>query len=163
MGKRGPAPTPAAVLKLRGTYRPDRDAPNAPNPEAEAPSCPSWLGKAVPWGREATREWKRITPLLERNRIVSELDRANLAAYCDAYARWWYFRRQIARYGTTQVTESGYVAQRPEVSMMNRALEDMKKFGALFGLSPSDRRNVSAQPPEERDDTVDFLFGKKRA
>lgn len=162
MGKRGPAPTPAKVLQLRGTYRPDRDAPNAPSPETAAPSCPTWLGKSVPWGREAVREWSRIAPLLEGNQLLTELDRANLAAYCDAYARWWHFRREVARHGAVQVTESGYAAQRPEVTMMNRALEDMKKFGALFGLSPSDRRNVSATPKEEADTAADFLFGGRK-
>lgn len=147
MGRRGPAKTPTALKALRGTRRPDREPANEPQPAPIAPRRPSWLGKAVPWGREAVREWQRLAPTLNELGLLTEPDRAEFAAYCDAYARWWYFRRRIARVYTTQVTESGYVAPRPEVSMMHRALDDLKKFGALFGLSPSDRAGLDVTPP----------------
>lgn len=151
MGKRGPAPKPKHLKLIEGTYRRDREAPNAPDPVPVIPSRPSWLGEGVPWGREAVREWSRIVPHLESCRLLTQLDRANLAAYCDAVGRWWHYRREVERVGPVQVTDSGYRAQNPEVGMMNRALEDMAKFGAKFGLSPSDRTRVSAEAPNSSD------------
>jgi len=150
MGRRGPAPLPSNVKKLKGTYRPSEAPKNEPTPEIKIPSRPSWLGKRVPWGREAIREWDRIAPEMERLGLLSELDRDTLAGYCDAHGRWWHFRREVAEHGSVQITSSGYAAQRPEVALMNRALDDIRKFSALFGFSPSDRARISV--PEREDD-----------
>lgn len=166
MGKRGPAPTPAEILKFRGTYRKDRSAPNAPEPKApaKAPSCPSWLGQDVPWGKLARSEYRRLARELLDLGLLADVDRDALIFYCDAFARWRYWRAELGRLGTmNQETESGYIMPRPEVSYMNRAADDMRKWGALFGLSPSDRRNVSAAPKEQGDAAKDFLFGARGA
>jgi len=173
VGKRGPAPTPVKVLQLRGTYRKDRDAPNPVDPPrpAKPPSCPSWFGmdvegeRDVEWARYARSEYRRLSRKLLDLGLLTEVDRDALLAYCDAVGRWRYWRAELGRLGSwNQITESGYVAPRPEVSYMNKALEDMRRWGALFGLSPSDRRNVSATPKQEADTAADFLFGgRKRA
>ena len=165
MGKRGPAPTPAKILQLRGTYRKDRDAPNPVDPPrpAKPPACPTWFARDVPWGKLARAEYRRLSRELLELGLLTEIDRDALLAYCDAVARWRYWRAELGRLGSwNQVTESGYVAPRPEVSYMNKALEDARRWGALFGLSPSDRRNVSATPKEERDAAADFLFGGRK-
>lgn len=162
MGKRGPAPTPAKILQLRGTQRADRSAPNAPEPKApaKAPSCPSWFGADVLWGRLARSEYRRLARELLELGLLADVDRDALLSYCDAFGRWRYWRKELGDLGTwNQVTESGYIAQRPEVGYMNRAADDMRRWGALFGLSPSDRRNVSAVPKEQTDTAADFLFG----
>lgn len=166
MGKRGPAPMPAKVLKLRGTYRPDRDAPNPVDPPRppKPPACPSWFARDVPWGALARKEYRRLSRELLELGLLAEVDRDALLAYCDAVARWQYWRAELAGRSWIQITESGYASPVPEVSFMNRALDDMRKWGALFGLSPSDRRNVSAAPKQETDAAADFLFGgRKRA
>jgi len=165
VGKRGPAPTPAKILQLRGTYRKDRDAPNPVDPPkpARPPACPTWFARDVPWGKLARAEYRRLSRELLELGLLTEIDRDALLAYCDAVARWRYWRARLGELGSwNQVTESGYVAPRPEVSYMNRAADDMRKWGALFGLSPSDRRNVSATPKEERDAAADFLFGGRK-
>lgn len=59
----------------------------------ETPDCPKHL-----WP-EARREWKRISVELEDAGLIAKVDRAQLALYCQAYARWvWHeemFKRAI--------------------------------------------------------------------
>lgn len=154
MGKRGPAPKPTHLKVVEGTYRKDRAAKNEPRPEPGAPNCPTWLH------REAKREWRRIVPELERLGLLTELDRAALAAYCQSYADWYEAERRIRRSGTIQVTDTGYIAPHPAVGQKNQAMQRMKQYLALFGLSPSDRTRVSAPEREETSDPLrDFLTG----
>lgn len=143
MGKRGPAPKPTHLKLMEGTYRPDRAAKNEPKPEAARPSCPSWLGT------EAKREWKRVVDELAVLGLLTSIDRAALAAYCESYQIWHDARKSLDGAGTlTQQTESGYLAPRPEVGIINTALKNMHKFMAEFGMTPAARTRVSAETPE---------------
>ena len=156
---RGRPPTPVKILKLRGTYRRDRHE-GVPDPPAKAPPCPTWFGKSAPWGKMARQEYRRLSRALAAIGVLTEIDRDTLLAYCDAVARWRHWRAELDRRGWTQMTSTGYEAPRPEVAFLNRAMEDMRRFGASLGLSPSDRRRVAANPPSGRkDDAADFLFG----
>lgn len=143
MGKRGPAPKPTALKLMSGTYRPDRAPRNEAKPEAAAPSCPSWLSQ------EAKREWRRVVKDLATLGLLTTIDRAALAAYCDAYQMWYDARHSLDEAGTLlQVTESGYMAPRPEIGIINSAMKNMHKFMAEFGMTPSARTRVNAEAPE---------------
>lgn len=144
MGKRGPAPKPSKLKLIQGTYRKDRAAANEPQPEASTPTCPTWLH------REAKKEWKRIVPELEALGLLTQIDRAALAAYCSAYAEWWEMEKDIQSKGRVQVTDTGYEAVRPSVGIRNRALDTMHKFLTQFGLTPSSRTRINV--PEKRED-----------
>jgi hypothetical protein len=76
MAGRKPKPT---VLKLI-TGNPGRRPLNRREPKLRPgiPSCPPHLSP------EAKREWSRVIPLLAECRLVTEVDRAALAAYCQA-------------------------------------------------------------------------------
>lgn len=73
---------PANVHRLRGNpgHKSNFDLTDSVNPEIETPGCPKHL---LP---EARKEWKRIAPELEKLRLISKLDRASLAIYCQEYA-----------------------------------------------------------------------------
>lgn len=156
MGKRGPAPKPSKLKLLQGTHRPDRAPANEPDPEVEAPSCPTWLH------REAKREWRRIVPELVRLGLVAEVDRAALAAYCQAYATWWRMERDIDEHGDVQISaRSGLESARPQVAMRDKALETMRKFLVEFGLTPSSRTRVSAaEKPKPTENAFAKLGGR---
>lgn len=136
MSRPGPAPKPSHLKVMQGTYRPDRAPKNEPKPEPSTPSCPTWLHA------EAKREWRRIVPHLEQLGLLAQIDRAALAAYCQLYARWWEAEREIKVHGLTQITETGYVAQRPEVGISANALKQMRAYLAEFGLTPSSRSRI---------------------
>lgn len=150
MGQRGPAPKPSALKQLHASGLPINE--NEPKPDVEAPECPKWLDAM------ARAEWVAIVPLLLANRILSRLDRAALSAYCQCYSRWQQAELDIQKYGTTFTTAKGYVCQRPEVGISNKALELMSKFLAKFGLSPSDRTKVSSAPESLPDDPAEKYF-----
>ena len=82
MGRRGPAPKPRVFRPMNG----DRDLrghrqlePEGDQPERGAPGMPEWLSA------EAKREWRRIVPDLDAVGALCRVDRAALAAYCQAF------------------------------------------------------------------------------
>jgi P27 family predicted phage terminase small subunit len=66
---------------------------NEPKPNAVTPECPPELGPV------ARREWDRLVVELIALRLLTNLDRAALAAYCGAYALWAEATEAIQKYG----------------------------------------------------------------
>lgn len=146
----GPAPTPTALKILAGNpgKRPLNE--NEPQPEPAIPSAPDHLSD------EARQEWERVVPELFALGLLSHVDRAALAAYCAAYGRWVEAERMIREHGMTQLSPNGYVQQSPHLSIANKALAQMKAFLTEFGMTPSSRSKVAAQPKEDTDDARFF-------
>lgn len=150
---------PTAQKKIEGTHRPDRAPRNEPKPEVKAPSCPTWLDV------EAKREWRRVVPYLVRLGLVSIVDRAALAAYCQNFARWYRAEKLIKELGLTMSTDKGYVMQRPEVGIANSAMKQMLKFMTEFGMTPSARSSIEIDMPAEsatKKDPWDELARRRR-
>lgn len=160
-GARGPKSLPANVHMLRGNPSKLSSAQlmDTLQPEIEIPGVPPHL---LP---EARKEWKRITPELERYGLISKIDRAALALYCQAWARWVWAERELQRAagiaaerkaaaelkgeawdggdGYTFVTKSGALQYSPHWVIANKAMEQVNKFLADFGMSPSARGRVN--------------------
>lgn len=136
MGARGPAPKPTSLKVLEGNPGHEKLNRSEPKPRPVAPDCPGWLTA------EAKREWQRIAPALERLGLLTEIDGAALAGYCQSYARWRQCQEVLKRKGLTFQTKSGYVAARPEVAIGNRALIELRAFCVQFGLTPSARARM---------------------
>lgn len=143
MGARGPAPVPSALKLLRGNPGRRPIHLNEPKPAPVAPPCPSWLDN------EAKREWKRVEPELDRLGLLTRVDMAALAGYCQAYSRWMQAETVLTMEGFSVVAPSGYVQQRPEVAIAQKYLGIVKGFCAEFGLSPSSRARMTV--PGSRD------------
>ena len=146
-GKTGPAPKPPELGVIEGKTTPFRYA----QPRIEIPSCPNWLG------REAKREWKRIMPHLYQLGLITQLDRSAIAAYCQAYDRWYKAERTLtAARSYTFKMKSGYVGVRPEVSIAQKAIAQMISLCREFGLTPSARGRI--QVPEGSGESIDDLL-----
>lgn len=104
---------------------------------AALPRCPGHLSGA------ARREWRRLAKPLHEAGVLTAADRAALAAYCQAWARWVEAEEQLARTPTLLKTPSGYVQQSPWLSIANRQLEIMGRYMAELGLTPSARSRVA--------------------
>ena len=78
MRGRRPKPTRLKVLTGNPGKRPLN--PDEPKPERAIPECPAELGPV------ARREWDRLGKELASLGLLTNLDRAALAAYCGAYA-----------------------------------------------------------------------------
>lgn len=136
---------PTALKKLAGNpgKRPLNDA--EPQFSRVLPNCPTHLKG------EARREWKRVVGELFDAGLLTSVDRAALAAYCQAWARWVEAEKQIRENGYVFTTESGYQQQVPWVGIANAALDNMRKFAVEFGMTPSSRTRVRVSKQEELD------------
>lgn len=150
MGARGPAPKPTALRVLEGNPGKRPLSKDEPKPKLGIPKCPGWLEL------EAKREWKRIAVELERVGLLTVVDGAALAGYCQAYARWRQAEEIITRDGLTFETPNGYVQQRPEVSIAQKSLSLVKGFCSEFGLTPSARARMTVSEKGDGEEESPF-------
>lgn len=154
MGQRGPAPKPTALKLLAGNPGKRRLNTSEPQPPRGAPGCPTWLDT------EAKAEWRRIVPELERLGLLTKVDRAALAAFCQAWSDYKAAVQAVRQDGKTFLTESGYIAKNPMVTIMNEAADRLHKFGQQFGLSPASRTRLHAPKDEgDKPDDAARFFG----
>lgn len=147
---RGRKPTPTRMRILRGN--PGRRPLNArePSPVVVVPEPPTHLAA------EALEEWQRIAPLLVEEGLLTNLDRAGLAAYCVAYGRWVEAEEHVRKLGVLVKSPGGFPIHSPYLSIANRAMEQMHRLLAEFGMSPSSRSRVTGKRQEEKDPFEDF-------
>jgi P27 family predicted phage terminase small subunit len=101
---------------------------------------------------EARKEWKRISVELEKLGLVAKIDRAALGVYCVAYSRWAKAEKNLKNMGDDgliDTTPSQYKQISVWLQISNRAVEQMHKFLAEFGMTPSARNRVSVTPQQE--------------
>lgn len=155
MATRGRKPTPTALKVLEGNpgKRPLNTA--EPKPLQKAPSCPKWLEP------EAKKEWRRLAKQMEQLGILTEVDMAAFAGYCQAYARWKEAEEFITQHGTIVRTPSGYWQQVPQVSIAQTYLKVMNRFAEQFGLTPASRSRIIADAAAAgpSDDMEELLGG----
>lgn len=155
MATRGRKPKPTALKVLEGNpgKRPLNEL--EPKPKKQAPSCPSWLEP------EAKKEWRRMAKILESIGILTEIDKAAFAGYCQAYARWKEAEEFLTKHGTIFKTPSGYIQQVPQVSIAQTYLKIMKDFSSEFGLTPASRTRIQINTKEvESDDPMEKMLRK---
>ena len=150
----------ARVHKMQGTYRKDRHGPGTSHaPGGKMPSCPTWLHA------EAKREWRRLAPKLHELGLLTELDRALFAAYCEAYAEVWRLTRAIDEHGFTQTTKRGTPRPQPEVAMRDKAMRRMVDFGKNFGMTPQTRErllgHLETEPADAAPNPFMAAFGNR--
>lgn len=162
MGQRGPKPLPANVHRLHGnpSRLPASRLVDEVQPEVEIPGCPRHL---LP---EARKEWRRLTPELQKLGLIAKIDRAALSLYCQAWARLVWAEEQMARAmrlaeekraeaeargevyeggdGMTVPTPNGHVTYSPHWVIANKAAQQVDQFLRSFGMSPSSRGRVTA-------------------
>src|SRR6476659_9842960 len=93
MAFRGARPLPTKLKAVRGTLRKGRTNMHEPDLDVEIPRCPAHLSG------EAKREWKRISLDLVGYGLLTRIDRAALALYCEAWGRWVEAEDSLKRYG----------------------------------------------------------------
>jgi P27 family predicted phage terminase small subunit len=145
MSKTGRPRIPTKIHILRGTDRADRINDAAPQPEIKIPEPPA-LVKGV-----ALEEWGRVTKELLDLGLVSSLNRALLAGYCQAYARWIEAEEHSEVEPKIYKTESGYPIVTPWRGVADKALEQMHKFARGFGMDPESMSRIKGSANPEKD------------
>ncbi len=106
----------------------------------EIPSIPKHLDAS------ARREWKIITPELAKLGLIARIDRAAIAIYCMAFSRWEFaelMMKGLDENGLVETTPNGHKQMSVWLQISNRAVEQMNKSLAEFGMSPSARAKVN--------------------
>ncbi len=149
MRGRRPKPTRLKVLAGNPGRRPLN--PDEPQPELLVPDCPAELGPV------ARREWDRLVGELAKLNLLTNLDRAALAAYCGAYALWAEATEAIQKFGTMVKSPSGYPIQSPYVSIANRQAEIMMRISSEFGFTPASRSRIAVPTNHPQATLFDIL------
>jgi P27 family predicted phage terminase small subunit len=147
MGRRGPKPTPTAVLRLRGSWRGKANKAE-PQPEATAPDCPMWLSTA------AKDVWGEVVAILAPTRVLTRADGKTLARYCEYFVRWKAACAFLEKNGEvyTLKDDAGNVKcvmPWPQVSQYHKCATMLLKIEEQFGMTPSSRSRI--QVPSEDD------------
>ncbi len=151
MGRRGPAPTPTEILKLRGstlvTKRRDQSEAKAPKGK---PRCPDWLDK------DAKTMWRHLVPLLDAMGVLTRLDGNALARYCRLWSRWRKAESFIDQHGEMYPLkdESGrvkYMQQWPQVAIAHKLAQQLTRLEQEFGMTPSARSRIQIERRREAD------------
>lgn len=154
---RGRKPT-ASVVKLI-TGNPGKRAFN----KQEAKPPPAVPEPPIILKGDALREWRRVTVLLADVGLITKLDRAVIAAYCQAWARWLECERMLASTGMIMRTPNGYPAYSPYLSAANKAMDQLRHLSEQIGLSGSARSRIKAAEPSAGMDPAEaFLSGRKK-
>ena len=103
---------------------------------AALPRCPAHLGDV------ARKEWRRLATPLHEAGILTLADRAALAAYCQAYARWVEAEEKLSETPMLLKTPNGHVQQSPWLTVANKQLELMSRYMSELGLTPVARTRL---------------------
>jgi P27 family predicted phage terminase small subunit len=125
------APTPLALRILRGnpSKRPLRNEPR-PDRGASCPEPPEWLGGY------AKQEWARIGPELHRIGLLTVVDVAVFAAYCQA-VHHWRVAEELAR-------KRDAAEKRVLLQIARQAAAAMLRFASQLGCTPVARARIGA-------------------
>jgi P27 family predicted phage terminase small subunit len=137
---RGRKPKPARLKLIDGNPG-KRPIGREPQPPASQPTCPAHLSPT------AKAEWKRLAQMLNGIGVVTQADRAVLAAYCQAYGRWVEAERKLKETPPLLKTPAGYVQQSPWLSIANKQVELMMRCMAELGLTPTSRSRLAVEMP----------------
>jgi P27 family predicted phage terminase small subunit len=134
----GPPKKPTAWRRAEGNRGKRAWNHAEPKPPEGTPDCPDHLSE------EAKAEWHRLVDTLVKMGVISIVDRAVLAAYCQAYGRWVEAELKLKEAPLLFKTPSGYVQQSPWLNIANRQMELMGRYMAEIGLTPASRSRVAA-------------------
>ncbi len=179
MGQRGPAPKPTNVRQLHGD-RKDRINTDEPVPSKVDIKPPAWLSPT------ARTVWRQYAPDLERSGVLTGWDVETFAILCDAVVRRRAAVKALRAEGeiiqVPLLTKAGeYVRlppsgdpdaelandfqgeiiwrrfKNPWLYVLADADAQILRWGGRFGMTPSDRAQLSIGKGGHRDPAEDLL------
>ena len=120
---------PDNIHVLKGNPSKRRHLPGiAPEIPEKTPDPPGFLSEA------AAAEWRRLAAELVRCGLLTGLDIAAFAVYCQSFGTW---------VAATEAAAEGTDEERRVLAGVARgAMRDMVRYARLFGMTPSSRAGV---------------------
>lgn len=134
----GAKPKPVVTKKLEGTYRPDRDNPQAPTPKVCLPLPPTDLLE------EELAEYSRIGNLLLQMNVCTAVDGDVIAMTARRICEVRACSVAIDVEGLSYKTEGGLIKIHPLVNARTNAMRHLQSLLAELGFTPASRNKVSA-------------------
>jgi P27 family predicted phage terminase small subunit len=125
--------------------------PHEAHPAVRIPSAPSELDDA------AKKEWRRMSKILLRLGLLTEVDRAAFTGYCVAWSQWMGAMAQVQKLGPIIKSPTGFPIQNPYLAVANRAWKTVQGLLVEFGMTPASRSRVSAATSSDSDDETHFF------
>lgn len=104
---------------------------------------------------EALKEWKRVAPLLFEAGLLSSLDKACLAGYCQSWSRFLAAEKQLAGQEMLITSPTGNLCPNPLIRISRQAQEQCLSMAKQMGITPASRSKVSAQKSKKKEDAWD--------
>jgi len=147
MAKPGRKPDPTVIKKLKGgtktSHRPMPENEAQPIVPANLPTAPSYLDE---YGE---KEWYRVAEILLDCGLLTELDLSALSAYCQAFESWVKAVEKCKEFGNIIKAQSGFPMVSPYYTIKQKESDQMRKWMALFGMSPAERTRVKSNKKSE--------------
>ncbi len=116
---------------------------------------PTWLKNKV-----ARKEWKRIIPQLMEIDVVGNLDLANIAGYCLAYANYQKATEELEGMPLAYVDKAdGKTKSNPYIEIQAKYAQEMRRFGELCGMSVGARLKAAATKTRTKEEELEDKFG----
>jgi P27 family predicted phage terminase small subunit len=114
-----------------------------PTPVDPSTSAPTWLS---PLARE---EWDRLAPELVSLGLLTVLDVAPLAGFCECYSTWRTAKEQIDAAIASSPVGLSLAISHGLVKTAKESLAQMVRIAAEFGFTPSTRSRVTGVGKED--------------
>lgn len=139
---------PSAQKRLDGD-REDRINNDEPTPAAQPVEPPAWLvalGVDPEPGTETALDvWNQLAPDLEKTGVLTPWDVEHFAVFCDAVINHRRASEEVHKHGLLVYGAKGNLVRNPAVQVARDYADLMVRFGARFGLSPSDRAGLKVE------------------
>ena len=144
--------TPEHIKEVKGTTRPDRANPDAPQPAFDSPMPPMWLN------RKGVEYFGVLRTRLEPMGLSSSSDTELIAVTADRMAEIDELQAVIAKEGRF-FEVNGQIRSHPAVGQLNEARRHLHSLLTEFGLSPASRAKVSKPKADEKQNRFARLHG----
>jgi len=140
----GKRPTPTAIRVLRGNPSRRRYPVGEPTyAPAAVDADPPPIVRDNP---DAAAEWRRVVPLLQASRVLTEADVAVVITLCVQWATWLGAQRHLARDGMV-LKRRGDLVINPYAKIARDAFTQCHHVWIELGLTPSSRARLGHVPP----------------
>jgi len=93
--------------------------------------------------------------------LMTELDRAVFAGYCQAWSEWVRACVELAKVGPVYAGKDGIPKHNPWMRVKREAEEAWTKKTVLLGLSPSSRASLKVEKPKLKSKAESFRARKE--
>ncbi len=106
----------------------------------------------------AKKEYKRVLKLLEAIDIISDVDRANLIVYANAYARYLDAIKALKTEPLVIEAATG-PKKNPWITVSESAYAEMYRAGSALGMTVDSRLKAGAVKVRKQEENLEAAFG----